>query len=147
MSGAAAVLDASVTAPWFLPDEASEASDRAYALMRRGTWVFHAPELWIWECGNILVNAVRRQRLTKRDALLAWSAVDSIRTRVEIDSPEPAHAASSLEFAVGHGLSIYDGAYLRLAFSSRLPLITSDRALASAASATGVRVMTMEDLG
>ncbi|MCY3789515.1 MAG: type II toxin-antitoxin system VapC family toxin [Gemmatimonadetes bacterium] len=37
-----------------------------------------------------------------------------------------------------HGLSVHDAAYLELAHRMRLPLATLDRALASAALATGV---------
>jgi len=142
----AAVLDASITATWFLPDEASEASDDAYAQMRRGALVFHAPELWLWECGNIISNAVKRRRLTAADALLAWSAVDSIRTRVVFAEPQPGHVSAALKLALDHGLSVYDAAYLRLASSLGLPLLTSDRALGRAASANGVRALSLKDL-
>ena len=147
MRPAAAVLDASITAPWFLPDEASESSDGAYALMRRGSLVFHAPELWLWECGNIIASAVKRRRLTNDDALLAWSAVDSIRTRVVFAEPQPGHVAAALSLALEHGLSVYDAAYLRLASSLALPLLTADRALARAASAHGVHALQLKDLG
>ena len=140
------MLDASITTPWFLPDEASEASDGAYALMRRGSLVFHAPELWLWECGNIIASAVKRRRLTTEDALLAWSAVDSIRTRVVFAPPQPGHVADALNLALEHGLSVYDAAYLRLASSLAIPLLTADRALSRAASASGVRTLALKDL-
>jgi predicted nucleic acid-binding protein len=54
----AVVLDASVTAAWLLPEEASEASRKVYVRLRRGSLVLHAPELWLWECGNIIANGV-----------------------------------------------------------------------------------------
>ncbi len=146
MTAVVAVLDASIAAAWFLPDEASEASDNAYALMRRGTLVLHAPELWLWECGNIVANSVKRRRLSVADALLAWSAVDSIRSRIELLAPEPAQAASALPIALEHGLSLYDAAYLRLAVSLQIPLLTADRALARAALANAVPVLTLPDL-
>ena len=146
MTAIVAVLDASVTAAWFLPDEASEAADNAYALMRRGTLVLHAPELWLWECGNIVANSVKRRRLSVSDGLLAWSAVDSIRSRIELLPPEPAQAASALPIALEHGLSLYDAAYLRLAISLQIPLLTADRALAHAASANAVMALTLDDL-
>ena len=146
MRPAAAVLDASITAPWFLPDEASAASDDAYASMRRGVLVFHAPELWLWECGNIIANAVKLRRFTAADGLLAWSAVDSIRTRVVFAETQPGHVSAALKLALDHGLSVYDAAYLRLAASLRLPLLTTDRALGRAAAASGVRALTLKDL-
>ncbi|MEO6362492.1 MAG: type II toxin-antitoxin system VapC family toxin [Caldimonas sp.] len=141
-----AVLDASITATWFLPDEASEPADNAYALMRRGALVLHAPELWLWECGNIVANAVKRRRLSVADALLAWSAVDSIRSRIELLPPDPAQVAAALPIALEHGLSLYDAAYLRLAMSLQIPLLTSDRAVARAASANAVLPLSLDDL-
>jgi predicted nucleic acid-binding protein len=141
-----AVLDASIAAAWFLPDEANDVSDNAYALMRRGKLVLHAPELWLWECGNIVANSVKRRRLSVADALLAWSAVDSIRSRIALLPPEPAQAASALSLALEHGLSLYDAAYLRLAISLRVPLLTADRALVRAAAANAVLPLSLDDL-
>ena len=45
-----------------------------------------------------------------------------------------------------HGLSLYDAAYLRLAISLQIPLLTADRALAHAASANAVMALTLDDL-
>ena len=57
------VLDASVTAAWLLPDEANEHTRRLYALMRRDEVEPQAPNLWQWECANIIANGVRRGRI------------------------------------------------------------------------------------
>jgi predicted nucleic acid-binding protein len=146
VTAVAAVLDASIAAAWFLPDEASDVSDNAYALMRRGTLILHAPELWLWECGNIVANSVKRRRLSVADALLAWSAVDSIRSRIALLPPEPAQAASALALALQHGLSLYDAAYLRLAIALQIPLLTADRALLRAAAANAVLPLRLDDL-
>lgn len=142
----AAVLDASVTATWLLPDEASEASRRVYVLMRRGTLVLHAPELWLWECGNIVANGVKRRRLSVDDAFLTWSVLDSIRARVELASPEPAQVRAALALALEHRLSLYDAAYLWLAMSLRMPLLTTDRSLAGAAQKAAVKVVDLESV-
>ena len=50
------VLDASVTAAWLLPDEANAQTRRLYALMRRDEFEPQAPNLWQWECTNIIAN-------------------------------------------------------------------------------------------
>ena len=142
----AVVLDASVTAAWLLPDEASEASQKVYVRLRRGSLVLHAPELWLWECGNIIAGGVKRSRITPDDALLTWSVLDAIRARVEMTSPAPAQARAALVIALDHGLSIYDAAYLWLAQSLRLPLLSTDRSLARAARASSVRVVGMEEV-
>ena len=142
----AVVLDASVAAAWLLPDEASEASRRVYVRMRRGSLVLHAPELWLWECGNIIASGVKRRRFAPDDALLTWSVLDAIRVRVEVANPAPAQIRAALVLALDHGLSLYDAAYLWLAKSLSLPLLTADRPLGRAASAAGVAVVDMEAL-
>ena len=144
MSPPAVVLDASVAAAWLLPDEASEASRKVYVRVRRGSLVLHAPELWLWECGNIIASGTKRRRLTPEDALLTWSVLDAIRVRVELATPAPAQVRAALVLALDHGLSLYDAAYLWLASSLRLPLLTADRTLGRAAHAAAVEVVDME---
>ena len=106
--------------------------------MRRGTLVLHAPQLWLWECGNIIANvgqAAAHQR-RRRVAGVERGRRRSARA-VELLPPEPAQAASALPLALEHGLSLYDAAYLRLAISLQLPLLTADAALARRAAANG----------
>ena len=146
MSIPAVVLDASVAAAWLLPDEASDASRKVYVRTRRGSLVLHAPELWLWECGNIIAAGVKRSRLTPEDALLTWSVLDSIRTRVELAAPVPTQVRAALVLGLDHGVSLYDAAYLWLAKSLSLPLLTLDRVLARAARAAAVEVVDMEAL-
>lgn len=146
MSIGAVVLDASVTATWLLPDEACDASRQVYVRMRRGSLDCQAPELWLWECGNIIANGVKRGRLGAADALLTWSVLDAIRTRVELTSPVPSQVRAALVLALDHGLSLYDAAYLWLAMSLKIPLLSHDRVLARAAAKNSVRVVSLEDL-
>lgn len=146
MSAQGVVLDASVTAAWLLPDEAGDASRHAYAQLRRGRLEAHAPELWLWECGNIIANGVKRRRVTPADALLTWSVLDAIRSRVELTAPLPSQAQAALGLAIDHGLSLYDGAYLWLAMALKLPLLTHDRQLADAARRQSVGVLTLDEI-
>ena len=146
MSRIAAVLDASVTATWLLPDEASDASRSVFVMMRRGLAVFHAPELWLWECGNIIANGVKRSRIGPDDAWLVWSVLDTIRADVRLSNLEPIEARSALALALDNALSIYDAAYLWLADSLKLPLLSHDKALTAAATRNGVSVLRLEDL-
>jgi predicted nucleic acid-binding protein len=141
VSHSAVVLDASVTATWLLPDEASPASRAVFVRIRRGSLVPHAPDLWLWECGNIIANGVKRHRITPADALLTWSVLDAIRTRVELTNPAPAQTRAALTLAIDDGLSLYDAAYLWLAMSLKLPLLSTDQALAQAAVRRGVTVV------
>src|SRR5512138_3376209 len=138
------VLDASVTASWLLPDGHTDASRRVYARVRGSTVDAHAPDLWLWECGNIIANSVRRQRVTPSDATLMWSVLDAVRTRVELAALEPAQVRACLVLALDLGLSIYDAAYLWLAMSLKLPLLTHDETLAAAAAKQSVDVLRLE---
>jgi len=139
------VLDASVTASWLLPDEQSETSDRVYAKLRASLVDAHAPDLWLWECANIIANGVKRSRITPADGLLVWSVLDAVRTRVELTALQPAQVRACLALAFDLGLSVYDAAYLWLAMSLELPLLTHDARLAAAAARQSVNVLTVKD--
>jgi predicted nucleic acid-binding protein len=144
MSAKAFVLDASVTAGWLLPDEHTPASRRAYTRLRANTVDAHAPELWLWECGNIIANGVRRARVTPADALLLWSVLDAVRSRVALSTLEPAQVRACFVLAIDEALSIYDAAYLWLAMSLNLPLLTHDERLSRAAGRHAVAVLTVD---
>jgi predicted nucleic acid-binding protein len=146
VSTEAFVLDASVAAAWLLPDEHTPAARHAYARLRSGVVDAHAPELWLWECGNLIANAAKRGRTTAQDALLQWSVIDAVRTRVELATLEPAQVRACLVLALEDRLSIYDAAYVWLALSLKLPLLSHDVALAKAAAERGVDVIRLEDL-
>lgn len=146
MTATAAVLDASVAATWLLPDERTAHAERAYVLLRRSAWAAHAPELWLWECSNMIVNGVRRQRIAVEDTPQAWSLLDLVRTRVELSVLEPGQVRACLALAVEESLSMYDAAYLWLALSLRLPLLSHDERLRRAAGRQGVPVLRVEDV-
>jgi predicted nucleic acid-binding protein len=141
----AVIIDASVTAAWLLPDEHGESARRVYARIRLGELELHAPELWLWECGNIIANSVAQRRMAPADAMLTWSVLDAIRSRVELTSPVPAQIRAALTLALDHALALQDAAYLWLALSLKLPLLTHNRKLAAAAR-PAVEVLTLEDL-
>lgn len=146
MKHQAFVLDASVTASWLLPDEHTDGAKRAYAKLRAAMVEAHVPELWLWECGNIIANAVKSGRMTPEDAMLTWGVLDAVRARVESSAFEPAQVRACLALAVDSGLSIYDAGYLWLALSRRLPLLTHDQKLADAAGRNGVDVLNVEQI-
>ena len=146
MSVDAAVIDASTTAAWLLPDEASPASRSAYRRLRQGALELHAPELWLWECGNIIATSVKLRRVTADDAMLTWSILDAIRVRVSLTRPEPSQARAALAIAIDHALSLYDAAYLWLAMSMSLPLLTHDKELTKVARKNAVAVLDFKDI-
>lgn len=128
------VVDASVAAAWFLPDEATAYTEAALqATADRDVWV---PSLWLLEMGNLLLSARRRRRISdaKRRELVAAAA--GLRVRVD---REPVAMVDLDTLAAGHGLSAYDAVYLELALRRALPIATTDGALLDAMSKAGVQ--------
>ena len=127
------VVDASVSAAWFLPDEATPATEAALqATAAQDVWV---PALWLLEIGNLLLSAQRRKRITadKRRELAA--AAGALRLKVD---REPVAIAVLDELAARFGLSAYDAAYLELALRRGLPLAALDETLRAAMVKAGV---------
>lgn len=129
------VVDASVAAAWFLPDEASAA---ATALARRAAHEpCSVPSLFVHEIRNIFLFALRRGRLSGDVIFALLDALDKLPLldRGGGDSGEIAR------LAIKHGLTAYDAAYLALAAAERMPLATLDKKLAAAARAENIAVL------
>ena len=132
------VVDASVSAAWLLPDEATAYTAAAlHATATVDVWV---PALWLLEMANLLQSAQRRQRINgdKRAELAAAAA--GLRLQV---CREPVTLPTLDALAAEHGLSAYDACYLELALRRRLPLATLDRALLAAMRKSGVTLATL----
>jgi len=127
------VVDASVSAAWFLPDEATPATEAA--LVATSTDPIWVPALWTLEIGNLLLSAQRRRRITgaKRNELIA--AASALRLHVDRESVSMIAIDA---IAACHQLTSYAAAYLELALRRRLPLATFDQALLAAMETAGV---------
>lgn len=126
------VVDASVAAAWFLPDEDSDVADAVMDALLRKTAC--APDLLRHEVRSVLLMGERRNRISN-DLVLA----SLIRLRhlpiVIADSGEDALVVG---LARKHQLSAYDAAYLALAITEGIPLATLDKKLRQAAVAEAV---------
>ena len=134
------VVDASVGAAWFLPDEATPFTEAALqATATAEVWV---PVVWLLEMGNLLLNAQRRKRIAdaKRRELVAAASV--LRLRVD---REPVSMVALDALAARHKLTAYDAAYLELALRRQLALATLDAALVASLSAAGVAAAELSD--
>jgi len=140
------VLDASVTAAWLLPDEASEHTRRLYTLIRRDQVEPQAPNLWQWECSNLIASGVHSGRIPPASVEGLWSVLEAIRHRVELHDLAPAQHKAVLDVALDTGLPALDAAYLWLARSLRLPLATFDSAQIAAAQRSGVALLDLSSL-
>ncbi len=132
------VVDASVTACWLLPGES-----HPLALVARERLLSDSalvPRIWWFEVRNLLVVNERRGRLdvAKSDRALR------ILQRLPIEFDQRTNEERLLGLARAHRLSIYDAAYLELAARENLPLATLDDALAGAARAERVALMSGE---
>ena len=139
------VLDASVTAAWLLPDAASAHTQRLYARIRRHEVDPQAPNLWLWECSNLIATGANSSRIPLGSVEGLWGVLDAIRHRVELHELAPAQHKAVLDVALTTGLPVYDAAYLWLAQSLRLPLASFDAAQVAAARQCGIPVLAAED--
>ena len=131
------VIDASVTMPWFFPDEATPFTEELLdALGARPIW---APALWLLECANVLQSAQRRRRIdaTRRSEIAAELGALSVRV-----DHEPLEFMTIDRVAAAHSLSAYDAAYLELALRRAMTLVSLDARLIAAARSLGHPVLT-----
>jgi predicted nucleic acid-binding protein len=135
----AAILDASVAAKFFLPEDGS---DLARSL--ENEYELAAPDLIIEELCNLFWKRIRRGDMSVRDAQTALDRFPSGVELIELDGLAPL----AVEIAAHLDHPAYDCFYLALAVRHNLPLLTADARLANLVDATGfqVRVIRLEQL-
>ena len=137
----ACVVDASVLAKYFLPEEGTDlATGLIRAGLSAGPSALVVPDFGQVECANILWKRVRRGLLTPdlaRQHLLDLTALP-----LQIWPAGPL-LERALVLAIAHDVTVYDAAYLALA--DVLPLITADAALVRKAAGSGILVMLLDD--
>ena len=130
-----AVIDASVTGPLILADEAGDISDRLLSVFADGQAV--VPQHWRLEIANLGLIAVRKRRVSIAELEQGLKLLDEF--QIVIDSETGRSAWNrSLDLAALHGLTSYDAAYLELAKRRSLQIATRDANLAKAADREGV---------
>ena len=133
------VIDASVTMPWFFPDEATPFTEGLLdALGAQPLW---APALWVLECTNVLQSAQRRRRIDAKRRAQVAGELDQLPVRID---HEPMEFVSLDRLAATQSLSAYDAAYLELALRRSLTLVSLDARLIAAARGLGHPVITAE---
>lgn len=129
------VVDSSVVASWCFGDEVSASAEAAFARLAAEEAI--APSLLWFEVRNALYAGERRNRLTRQIVDEFLSNLDPLPIRLE---PLPA-SAPVMALTRRYSLSVYDAAYLELAWRTGLPLASLDRALIDAARAEGIDVL------
>jgi len=126
------VLDASVTASWFLPDE--DDRDAWEAWRRSETEEVWVPLHWWFEVRNMMLVGERRNRISQALTARALDRLSVLPIRVEARPDENA----VFDLARRHRLTFYDAVYLESAQRRRASLATLDNALIVAACAEQV---------
>ena len=130
------VIDASVTMPWFFPDEATPFTEGLLDAL--GDQVLWAPTLWVLECTNVLQSAQRRRRIDANRRAEIAGELSELPVRLDPQTPD---FVGLDRLASTHGLSAYDAAYLELALRRSLVLVSLDDRLIAAARALGHPVL------
>lgn len=137
------VIDASAAAAWLIPDEQTEAADQLYKQVRIQPGRFHAPSLWHWETGNLLLMSFRRGRVDPSQFAQGLNLLNAC--LIEFDPPPDAHRRGQiLRLAGAHQLTFYDAAYLELCVRLNSQIASTDKALLRAAQACGIERIALD---
>src|SRR5262249_2699872 len=126
------VVDASVVLKWLLAEPSEEAEELLETHLN-GSDPLVAPELLYYEVGNVLVTKTKLRAQETSD--LFGYFVD---LHIEPYSLGVDKYKTTIDLAPRHKLSVYDAAYLALAMTLDIRLVTADRRLASRAAPTKI---------
>jgi predicted nucleic acid-binding protein len=129
------VLDASITASWFFPDE--NFSESAQAWERSATDDVLVPQHWWFEVRNAMLTGERRGRISTQ---LVSNALENL-SRIPIIAVSRPEESAVFALARQHRLTFYDAVYLELARREGIALATLDLELAAAARAEGIALI------
>ncbi|MCF7983594.1 MAG: type II toxin-antitoxin system VapC family toxin [Thiohalocapsa sp.] len=95
-----------------------------------------APEILPYEIGNALSAMVKRQRLTREQALAALAATQKVPVRlIAVD------VAQALQLGAEYGLYAYDAYFLHCARTLSHPLLTLDAEMKRVASRLRIKTL------
>ncbi len=124
------VVDASVAVKWYVPEVLSNEAVGFLENSMDNNFLLLAPDLIVYEIGNILWKKCRREELTPGDARRIIEAItDSFPIKV-IDSNKL--LAVAFEIAHAYDRTVYDSFYLALSKITGCRLITADEHLVNA---------------
>jgi predicted nucleic acid-binding protein len=136
------VLDASLTAAWFIPDPETDYALNVRSRLALGFTAL-VPSIWAIEMANTLVKAVRRGTLTEEAVEYGLQQLEILvisSSRISVDS-NLRSVRDAYAVARRYQVSAYDGFYLQLAIDAGLPLATLDKGLRAAAVKAGVALL------
>ncbi len=119
------VVDASVAAKWFVPEDLSDEASR----LLRDDHELCCPDLLHPELGNIVWKKTRGGEITSSEARSILRALERVPLAV---FPSRALLEAALDLALATRRSVYDSLYLALALALECRLVTADRRFANA---------------
>ena len=129
------VVDASVAAKWFLPENGEALVSQALALLDaydKEEVRFVVPDLFYVETASAIWKAVRAGRVPRA---FADQALVLLTQRKFPTVPSLKLVDQAFQIAADHGRTVYDCLYVALAVQTNSQLITADERLANALAA------------
>ena len=129
------VVDASVAAKWFLPEDRESLVTEALALLDeydREEVRFVVPDLFYVETASAIWKAVRAGRVSRA---FGDQALVLLTQREFATVPSLKLLDRAFQIATAHGRSTYDSLYVALAVQTNSQLITADERLANSLAA------------
>ena len=129
------VVDASVAAKWFLPENGEALVDQAAALLDiydRKQVQFVVPDLFYVEIASAIWKAVRVGRVSRA---FGDQALVLLTQREFATVPSLKLLDKAFQIAADHGRTVYDCLYVALAVQTNSQLITADERLANSLAA------------
>jgi len=126
------VVDASVAAKWFLPENGETLVDQAAALLDRydrNKIQFVVPDLFYVEIASAIWKAVRVGRVSRA---FGDRALVLLTEREFATVPSLKLLDGAFQIAADYGRTVYDSLYVALAVQIESQLITADERLANA---------------
>jgi predicted nucleic acid-binding protein len=127
------VVDCSVAARWFLPDETTPYTDAVFDLLNSQDAI--VPALFLCEFANVFLKLSRQRKLSHALAMGAVQRFADLDLAVDRATPD---STRLFTLADQYGLSAYDATYLELALRRGLPLACWDGGLKAAAGKAGL---------
>ena len=129
------VVDASVAAKWFLPEDREALVSQALALLDeydRDEVRFMVPDLFFVETASAIWKAVRVGRVSRA---FGDQALVLLTQRKFPTVPSLKLLDKAFQLAADHGRTVYDCLYVALAVQTNAQLITADERLANSLAA------------
>lgn len=114
------VVDASVAAKWYLPEEHFESA----AKLLNDQFILHVPDLFYSEIASVLWKRVSRSELDSNKALEILNAIEIFPFKTNKSNT---FMVAAFEIACQIKCTVYDSLYLAIAVNHNCQMVTADK--------------------